>query len=403
MLDDPNLPEDMLKKAAMLRQERARLNKEADMGIAGALSNQWRGPKYNESMSQFQGQYQKMVQDAIRAYEARRSGVPHIPSDIDQTGQTHMVPPDKEAAAREAMITGLAPIKARGAADYAEMSKQTELNPQSQMVRGDGTVVATNSNRAGAGSSEEFRLALAKQSQDAAAERARDSQNAAAERAREAQRAREDEAARVREAAKAKPAKDHRWKNEVGGEQEPIPGTPADVKARGTFNADTATRLAGVSALDRLDKQVDLVLDSALDKITGVQGAFPNIPGSPASVSRARLDTLKFQVGFSVLQELRSTSKNNATGLGQVTEKEHQYLQAQLGNLERAQSESELRRVLKDIKEFIADSKDRIDVAYNLKHEGSSYKPSKTPRPVDTWTDKDEEEYQRLEKSVGGR
>ena len=152
------------------------------------------------------------------------------------------------------------------------------------------------------------------------------------------------------------------------GNLQAIPGGPADTKLQGALNADTASLQASEAALNRLAEQVNLVKDSNLGRITGILGVAPNVPGSAGSDAQSRLDALKSQVGFSVLQTLKDAARTGASGLGQVTEKEHVYLQQQLGNLTKAQSEKEIRRVLDDIARFTEGAKDRLRNAYNLKH-----------------------------------
>lgn len=149
---------------------------------------------------------------------------------------------------------------------------------------------------------------------------------------------------------------------------EPIPGGPADTKIQGAFNADTAALEASTNAMNRLAEQVNLVENSKLGRITGIPGVLPNVPGFAGADAEGRLNALKNQVGFSVLNSLKDVSRTGASGLGQVTEKEHAMLQMQLGNLDKAQSEEEIRRVLSDIKKFTDESKGRLRNAYNIKH-----------------------------------
>lgn len=177
------------------------------------------------------------------------------------------------------------------------------------------------------------------------------------------------------------------YRTKPDGSMEAIPGGPADTKLQGVFNQDTSALQSSEAALDRLAAQVNLVKNSNLGRITGKTGVLPNIPGSEGSDAKARLDALKYQVGFGVLQEMKNNSRSSSSGLGQVTEKEHVYLQGQLGNLERAQSEEEVRRVLDDIEKFAKESRGRLRAAYNLKHgaeaqRGASAAP-KAPRVVD--------------------
>lgn len=166
------------------------------------------------------------------------------------------------------------------------------------------------------------------------------------------------------------------------GNLQAIPGGPADTKLQGVLNQDTAALEGSTAALNRLGEQVNLVKNSNLSRITGLAGALPNIPGSAGADAQARLDSLKSQVGFSVIQALKDAAKTGSSGLGQITEREHVYLQQQLGNLDKAQSETEIRRVLGDIEKFVEDAKGRIRNAYNMKHKDAlpqSSPPAVTP------------------------
>ena len=158
------------------------------------------------------------------------------------------------------------------------------------------------------------------------------------------------------------------YRYRTDGSLEPIPGGPADNKVQGAFNADTNALNASEAALNRLGEQVNLVKNSALGRVTGIPGILPNVPGMAGADAQGRLETLRSQVGFTVLQALRDAAKSGSSGLGQVTEREHAMLQAQLGNLQNAQSEPELRRVLGDIAKFVEESKGRLRSAYNMKH-----------------------------------
>ena len=156
------------------------------------------------------------------------------------------------------------------------------------------------------------------------------------------------------------------------GNLQAIPGGPADTKLQGVMNQDTAALEGSIAALNRLGEQVNLVKNSKLSGITGIQGAIPNIPGSAAADAQANLDSLKSQVGFSVMQALKDASKTGSSGLGQITEREHIYLQQQLGSLDKAQSEKQIRDVLDNIAKFTDEAKGRIRNAYNMKHKDAA-------------------------------
>lgn len=121
---------------------------------------------------------------------------------------------------------------------------------------------------------------------------------------------------------------------------------------------------ASLAELGRLERAARDIYDSpGLKGITGVIGQFPVWPGSDRANSRAKLETLKSQIGFRVLQTMRDMSKTGGA-LGQVSDRENLMLQNNLAALDRAQSYDEFRRSLSDIMQFVADTKARLAGAY---------------------------------------
>jgi hypothetical protein len=115
--------------------------------------------------------------------------------------------------------------------------------------------------------------------------------------------------------------------------------------------------------LDRLAKAAQAVLDAGgLSGITGIEGKFPSIPGSKASDTQALLDTLKSQVGFSVLQNMRANSPTGGA-LGSVSDRENEMLQSNLAALGQAQSEQQYRQQLQNIIDYASQSKQRRHAA----------------------------------------
>lgn len=167
------------------------------------------------------------------------------------------------------------------------------------------------------------------------------------------------------------------------GNLEAIPGGPADLKVQGQFNQDTATLQSTTSSMDRLAGAANEALKHpGLRGITGVRGTLPNMPGSEAADAQAKLNTLKSQVAFGVLQEMRNNSKTGGA-LGNVSDAEGKRLEANLAALENAQSYSQMQESLRKIVEYADNAKDRIRTAYNLKHgeRGTTKAPPAAPRP----------------------
>lgn len=179
------------------------------------------------------------------------------------------------------------------------------------------------------------------------------------------------------------------YRKTTTGNLEAIPGGPADQKIAGQYNADVAQLQSSQADLDRLAASAnELLKTSNLGRITGIVGALPNIPGMEGADAQAKLNTLKSQVGFGVLQAMRNASKTGGA-LGNVSDAEGKRLEANLAALENAQSEKQMRESLQKIVDFSAQAKGRLAGAFNMRHnpdnpstpEGSKGAPSATAAP----------------------
>lgn len=118
------------------------------------------------------------------------------------------------------------------------------------------------------------------------------------------------------------------------------------------------------SSLDRMAEFAQgLVGDPSLGRITGVMGMFPSVPGGDAANAQARLNTLKSQIGFAVLQAMRDASKTGGA-LGAVSDTENKLLQNNIAALETVQDERQLKEQLQKIIKYARDAKDRLSAAY---------------------------------------
>lgn len=155
-----------------------------------------------------------------------------------------------------------------------------------------------------------------------------------------------------------------------------VKGGPADLKQVGMLNADTQALTGATSSFDRLAIAANQMLTHpGLPGITGLRGAIPNVPGTAAADAQAKLDTLKSQVGFGVLQDMRNQSKTGGA-LGVVSDKELAMLQANLAALDKAQSLEQFKSSLEQIIDYTEKAKDRMREAYNLKHGDGNAKTS---------------------------
>ncbi len=114
------------------------------------------------------------------------------------------------------------------------------------------------------------------------------------------------------------------------------------------------------NALTRQNQQSSLVsgmIDQAKGMAdgwtTGLLGsATASIPGTKAHNLKATLDTIKANVGFDKLQEMRSQSPTGGA-LGQVSDFENRMLQSVIGSLEQSQSPDQFVKNLDLVKETI--------------------------------------------------
>ncbi len=158
------------------------------------------------------------------------------------------------------------------------------------------------------------------------------------------------------------------------GNLEAIPGGPADLKLQGAFNQDTGAFTSLTADMDRLAAEASaLKSHPGLGRATGAMSGVPfvggamTVPGTDPANFKARLETLKSQVAFGVLQNMRNNSKTGGA-LGQVSDKEGQLLMNNLAALDRAQSSKEFEEALGRIVKYTDEAKDRLREAYNLKH-----------------------------------
>lgn len=104
-------------------------------------------------------------------------------------------------------------------------------------------------------------------------------------------------------------------------------------------------------------QRADLVIgkvDEALKNVgpltVGIPGAVAGkVPGTRAYDLDKTIDTIKANIGFQELQEMRNASPTGGA-LGQVAVKELEYLQAAISNLDKGQSEVQIRTNLNAVK-----------------------------------------------------
>jgi hypothetical protein len=159
---------------------------------------------------------------------------------------------------------------------------------------------------------------------------------------------------------------------------------PSATDARLSMQARAAKgALSGsLQQLDRLKQAaMDLKGDPGLGGVTGFRGHIPDLPGSDAARARAELDTLKSQIGFGVLQQMREMSKTGGA-LGSVSDRENTMLQNNLAALSTNQSAEDFARSLDKIINYVDDAKARMQGAYQDTYgDVADGEPAASPAP----------------------
>lgn len=152
------------------------------------------------------------------------------------------------------------------------------------------------------------------------------------------------QAAMVKQFGKAPPG--YRWKPD--GSAEAIPGGPADIKAGEAGAKSVAKRDAQIA-------QAESVLGTIRDAkgltgytTAGVGGMLSGVPATPARNLQAKLETVKANLGFDRLQQMRDNSPTGGA-LGAVAVQELTALQSTVASLDQLQSPPQLAKALEKI------------------------------------------------------
>lgn len=130
----------------------------------------------------------------------------------------------------------------------------------------------------------------------------------------------------------------------------PIPGGPAAHE----LNIEKINKLALMRDQSIKAGTVIKAIDESLGKVgpftTGIAGnLLKRVPGTPSKDLNETLKTVKANVGFETLQNMRQNSPTGGA-LGQVSDRENELLQAVRGSLEQAQSVDQIVKNLKTLR-----------------------------------------------------
>ena len=143
-----------------------------------------------------------------------------------------------------------------------------------------------------------------------------------------------------------KPPTGYRWKQD--GTLEAIPGGPTDIKA-GELGAKAEQRkAAAVGAAENVLSAVSDARKLVGINTAGVGSSLAAIPGTDARDLQSKLETIKANLGFDRLQQMREQSPTGGA-LGAVAVQELTALQSTVASLDQGQSRAELKKSLEKI------------------------------------------------------
>ena len=137
------------------------------------------------------------------------------------------------------------------------------------------------------------------------------------------------------------------------GDLEAIPGGPADAKLQAKDEKTESSRQAAVKQAGRIIETIDSALGKVGMTSTGLGSYMAGIPGTKARDLRSEITTIKANLGFAELQAMRQASPTGGA-LGQVAVQELEALQATVASLDQGQSDEQLERNLRKVRQHYA-------------------------------------------------
>jgi len=133
---------------------------------------------------------------------------------------------------------------------------------------------------------------------------------------------------------------------------------------------------AGAAKTDLLGDQIEKAKSQSTGWTTGIAGALTKgIPGTPAHNLASTLDTIRGNIGFDKLAEMKANSPTGGA-LGQVSDFENKLLQTLWGNLEQSQTREQFEENLDLVKQQADQSWERVKAAYEQDY-GKPYEEAK--------------------------
>ena len=147
-----------------------------------------------------------------------------------------------------------------------------------------------------------------------------------------------------------KPSVPQGYRTLPNGNLQAIPGGPAAAKVDAAAERETTAQDAAIEQAQSQIVKVDEALKNVTGWSTGWGGAiFGKLPGSQTKDLQGDLDTIKANLGFSTLAEMKRASPTGGA-LGAISESEMRLLTSARQSLDREQSREQLIRNLKAVK-----------------------------------------------------
>jgi hypothetical protein len=130
----------------------------------------------------------------------------------------------------------------------------------------------------------------------------------------------------------------------TGATMRPIPGGPAAAEVDAANDKKNAAAAQAGTYADIVTQDIDRAkqrIQSAKIPVTGLGSMLAPIPGSSAHDVASLISTVRANVGFDRLQQMRAASPTGGA-LGAVSDYENQLMQATVGALEQSQSQDQL-------------------------------------------------------------
>ena len=136
--------------------------------------------------------------------------------------------------------------------------------------------------------------------------------------------------------------------SEAGYRMVPIPGGPEDQTAK-TELANEGTRRSGDVVIEDIDRVIAKMDDGGLPVAGMGGGLLSGVPGTDAHDASKLLQTIRANVGFDRLQQMRDSSPTGGA-LGAINQSEMTLLNSALGSLEQSQSPEQFRQNLERLR-----------------------------------------------------